>query len=184
MVIYLINVGTFINIVQFRHSWLANVSSRLETHSSSTIVVVVSSVFTGDSSLFFFGHHKFQHTKTRIFILVRPNTCRGFEVGASHTGLANKPIQSAMTISDNRRCPLQENTPRQTKAREMLGSNLPSPTAADPSRASSVTANGIRDMFSEFPSQRGEMRPKYVVIKAARPETQPQSDRTHHTARY
>lgn len=54
MVIYLINVGTFINIVQFRHSWLANVSSRLETHSSSTIVVVVSSVFTGDSSLFFF----------------------------------------------------------------------------------------------------------------------------------
>lgn len=85
MVIYLINVGTFINIVQFRHSWLANVSSRLETHTAAPpLLLWLAPSLPAIHPSFFFGHHKFQHTKTRIFILVRPNTSRGFEVGASH----------------------------------------------------------------------------------------------------
>lgn len=40
-----------------------------------------------------------------------------FEVDASQTRLAKSPIQSAMTMSDNRRCPVQENTSRQKPER-------------------------------------------------------------------
>lgn len=47
----------------------------------------------------------------------------------------------------------------ETKAGEVLKWNLPSATATKPSRASSAGAICFRDISSEFPSLRDEMRP-------------------------
>lgn len=108
---------------------------------------------------------------------VRPNSSRGFEVDASKTRLAKSAIESAMTISDNRRCPVQGNTSRQKPERcsdETYHYRRP-PARAGPAALGQFV---LEPFLHNSHLSRDEMRRKCVVINTTRPETQPQSNRT------
>lgn len=93
-------------------------------------------------------------------------------------GLAKIPdTHSAMTKSDNRRCPVQENTSRQKPERcsdETYHQRQP-PSRTGPA----ALGQFVLEPFS-LNSHLSTVKcsPKCVVINTGRPETQPQSDRT------
>lgn len=62
-------------------------------------------------------NHNQQQTKWEPLTFVSGKRLTRSEVDASWTRLAKSPIQSAMTVSDNRRCPVQENTHRDKSRR-------------------------------------------------------------------